>query len=71
MMRDYAFNFNVEPVRTEITGTQQVQISHVCDSDESKSKGIIADETLLQVCSTDNSEPESVIADGSYTEDSE
>ena len=69
-MRADAFNFHVEPVRTEMTGTQQIPISHVCDSDERKSKGIIVEKNLLQVCYTDNIKPESVIFDESSTEES-
>ena len=51
-----AFNFHVEPVKTEETGMQHIPISHVCSSDKSKSKGIIVDEKLSQVCFTDASE---------------
>ena len=29
LMRDDTLNFHVDPVRTEITGTQQIPISHV------------------------------------------
>ena len=36
MMRADALNSHVEPVRREITGTQKIPISHVCDSDESE-----------------------------------
>ena len=71
MMRSDEFNLHVGPVRTEITGIQKIPISHVCDSDKSKPKGIIADKKLLKVCSTDKSESESVIFDESSTEDSE
>ena len=38
MMRTYAFNSHVEPVRTKMTDTQHITISHVCDLDESKLK---------------------------------
>ena len=34
MMRDDALNFHVDPVRMEMTGTQQIPIFHVCDSDK-------------------------------------
>ena len=56
MMRSDALNFNVDPVRTKMTGMQQIPISYVCDSEDSKSKGIIADKNLSQVCSTDECE---------------
>ena len=65
MMRYDTFNLHIDPVRTEITGTQQIPISHVCDSDERKSKGIIVDKTILQVCSTEESESLGVIVDES------
>ena len=51
--------------------TQQIPILHVCSSDESESKGIIADEHLLQVCSIDKSESERVIVNEGLTKDSE
>ena len=70
-MRSDAFNSHADPVRTEVTGTQQIPISHVCDSDESKSKGITVDENLLRVCSTDESKSEIVIVDENSTEESE
>ena len=53
IMRAYAFNFHVEPVRTEITATQHIPVSHICYSDKIKPKWIIADKNLSQVCSTD------------------
>ena len=64
------FNSHVYPVRTEMTDTQQIPISHICDSDESKSKGIITDKNLLQVCYTDESKSERVIVNKSSTEES-
>ena len=42
VMRADSFNLNVEPVRTEMDGTQQIMIWHDCDSDDSKSKVILA-----------------------------
>ena len=44
-------------------------ISQICDSDESKSKGIKADKNVLQVFSTYDSELEIIIVDESSTED--
>ena len=38
MMRADYFNFYVDPIRTEINVTQQIPISHGCDSDKSESK---------------------------------
>ena len=43
MTRDDDLNLNVEPVRTEMTDTQQIPISHICDLDESESKGTITE----------------------------
>ena len=54
-----------------MTGMQQIPISHICSTDESKSKGFLTDEKLSQVCSTDEGESESVIVDESSTEESE
>ena len=71
MMRDYAFNFHIDSIRAEITGTQHIHISHICSSDNRKPKGIIADEKLLQVCSTGKNESESVHVNEIYTKESE
>ena len=56
MMRDYVFNSYGDPIRTEITGTQQTPILHVCDSDIIKSKEILEDNSLLQVYYMDKDE---------------
>ena len=69
-MRDDSLNPHIDPVRTEITGTEQIPISHICDSDERASKRIIVDENLSQVCSTNEGDPESVIVDENSMEDS-
>ena len=68
MMRSDTFNSHVEPVITQMTNTQNMNIYdmntqkipdlNVCYSDKSKSKGIIGDKILLQVCSTYKSKPE-------------
>ena len=71
MIRVDVFNSHIEPVRTKITGTQKIPISHVCDSNDSESKRIIVDENLLKVCSTDEKESESVIIDEGSMEKSE
>ena len=71
MMRDDTLNFHVDPVRTEITGTQQIPISHVFDSDKSKSKEVLADKHLSQVYSTDEGESENVIFNENSTEERE
>ena len=46
IMKYDAFNFHFDPIRTEITSTQHIPISHVFDSDERKSKGIVTDKNL-------------------------
>ena len=61
MIRSYAFSLHLYPVRNKMTDTQHIPIFQVCDSGESESKGIIADENVSQVCSTYESESESVI----------
>ena len=81
MMRSDTFNSHVEPVRTQMTYMQKMNISemntqnipnlYVCSFYKSESKGIIADENLLQVCYTYNIESEIVIVIESSTEESE
>ena len=70
-MRYYAFNLHFDPVRTEMTDTQQIPISHVCDLHKSKSKDIIADENLSQVCYTERNKSEIIIVNESSTDESE
>ena len=36
MMRYYALNLHIDPTRTEMTGMQQIPISHVCNLDQRK-----------------------------------
>ena len=43
MMRADAHNFHVDPVKTEMTNTQHISISHVCDLDKSESKEILVE----------------------------
>ena len=71
MGRTDAFNLHVQPVRTEITGMQQILILRVCDSNESESKEILLVEILSQVYSTDYIESESVIFNEISTEENE
>ena len=66
-MRSDAFNSHIDPVRTEMAGTQYISISHVCDLYESESKGIIAEKNLSKFCFTDYIKSESVIVNESYT----
>ena len=69
-MRDDAFNLHADPVRTKMTRTQHILISRVCCLEDSESKGINADKTLLQVYSKNWSESESVTVVESYMEES-
>ena len=71
MMRGDAFNSHVDTLRTEMTGKQQIPISHIFDLDRSELKEILADETLSKLCSTDESESEIIIINESSTEESE
>ena len=71
MVRADAFNLHVEPVRTKMDGTQEILILYVCDSDERKPKGIIADEILSRACYMDKSKSESIIVNESSFEESE
>ena len=52
MMRDNALNSHIYPVITEMTGTKQIPILHICSKDESKLKEFLVEETLSQICST-------------------
>ena len=69
-MRANALNSHIDPVKTEMTGTQQIPISQICSIDKIESKDILADEILSQVYSTDEGKSESVIFDESTTEES-
>ena len=69
MMKACAFKSHIEPLIIEITGTQHIPISQICNSDKRKSKGIIEDKNLSKVCSTYESESESVIVDGNSVEE--
>ena len=71
MMITDTFNLHVGPVRTEITGTQQIPILQVCDLEKRKSKLIPSGENLLQFFSTNERESESVIVDEISTEEIE
>ena len=63
MMRDDALNSHVYPVRTEITATKQILISHVFSTCESELKEFLGDKTLLQICSTDEDESKCITVD--------
>ena len=46
MMIADTLNLHVGPVRTEITGTQQITISHIFDLNKREPKEILADKIL-------------------------
>ena len=53
MMKADALNLDINPVRKKMTDTQQIPISHVCSTDESKSKEFLVEKNLSQVYNTD------------------
>ena len=57
MMRADAINLHVYPVITEMTALS----SHICYTDEDKSKGIIVHETLSQGCSMEKEKSKGII----------
>ena len=61
MLRADALNLHVYPVRTEMTATKHILVSHVCSTDDSKLKGFLVDKTLLRNCSTDQDESKGII----------
>ena len=71
MMRADAFNTQVNPVRTKMTGTQHIPILQVLSLDRRVSTWIIADKNLSKVYSTGKRKSESVIVDKRSTEESE
>ena len=50
---------------------KHIPISHVCSTDDSKSKEFLADKNLSQVCSMENDESKRIIVDEISTEESE
>ena len=67
MIRDYAFNLHVYPVRTKINAPY----SHVFPLDESELKQFLVNEPLSQSCFTDEDESKGIISDECSTEDDE
>ena len=62
-MRADALNLENYPVRTEITASKQIPISHVFSTDGRKLKYFLVDETLLKICSTDEEKSKGIIVD--------
>ena len=69
MIRADALNSHVYPVRTEMTDTQQIPISHICDLDESESKGINHRQKLIASMLYGRDQSERFIVDKSSTEE--
>ena len=56
MMRSDYLNLHVYPVKTDMTGMQQIFAFHVCYTNERILEWFLVEKTLLQVCSTDEDE---------------
>ena len=48
VMRAYAFNLHVDPIRKKLTDTEHIPILQIFDLKKSKSKGIIKDRTYCK-----------------------
>ena len=70
MMRSGAFSLHIDPVKTKMTGMQQITTLRICDTDRSESEGIIVDKQLLRVYSADDIKSESNIVDESSKRES-
>ena len=53
MMISDVLNLHIYHVRTEITATKQIPISHICSTGESTLKEFQVNENLSHICSTD------------------
>ena len=71
MMIADALNSHGYPVRTRMTGTKKIPVSHICSTYESESKEFLVDRTLSLVCFTDKEKQKGIIIDESYMEESE
>ena len=60
-----ALNSHVYPVRTEMTVTKQITISHVCSTYRSVLEEFLVDDHSLQVWSTDKDESKGIIVNES------
>ena len=59
----------VYPVRTKITATKQILTLHLFNTDESKLKYLLVEETLSQICSTGEDESKVITVDKCSTEE--
>ena len=71
MTRSDVLNLHVYPVRTEMTVTQKIPISHVYSNTESELKEFLVDGTILQICSTNENESKSIIIDKCFMKEDE
>ena len=53
IMRSGAINLHIYPIRTEMTGMQQLPVFDDCSTYKSKSEEFLVEKTLSQVCCTD------------------
>ena len=70
-MRADARNSDNYPVRTELTGTKHIPVSHVCSKDKRELKYFPVDKTLSHICSMDKDESKSIIVDECSTKEDE
>ena len=54
-----------------MTDETQILTSHICSTDNSKSKDFLMDKTLSQVYPTDENKSKIIIVDENYIEESE
>ena len=66
-MRDDALNLENYPVRMERISVKHIPISHICSTDNIKSRELLVNETLSQVCSTDKDKSKGIIVDKIFT----
>ena len=71
MMRADALNSKNYPVRTEMTGTKKILISHVYSTEKIELKYFLVDENLSHICSIDKDESKGIISDQCSTEEYE
>ena len=71
MIRSYALNSYVYPVRMEMTGMKQIPISHFFSMEDSGSEEFPVDENLSHICSMDEDESKRITGYEISTEESE
>ena len=68
-MRADALNLHIYPVRTKMTATKQIPISHVFSTDKIKLEAFLDDKTLSHFCYTDKDKSKGIIVDQRFTEE--